>query len=83
MDRVTKTSFAEITHRRAPLNRRIRDAEATRSRNVQGSTLPTLKTLREALFFCPGLPPDELEGEPLEPGMQSTPSQNALRPAKG
>ena len=83
MDRVTKASFPEITHRKASLNRRIRAAEAANSRNVRKTTLPTLAMLREALFFCPGLPPDELEGQPLELGLESTPSQNSLRPAKG
>ena len=88
MYRVTQTSVPEITHKKAPLNRLIRDAGGAHSRDVRESTPPTLGMLREALFFCPGLPPDESEAKPtpfrnhLEPGLES-PSQSGSGPAKG
>jgi hypothetical protein len=88
MYRVTQTSVPEITHKKAPLNRLIRDAGGAHSRDVRESTPPTLGMLREALFFCPGPAPEELEAgprrlrNPLEPGIEPS-NQSARRRAKG
>jgi hypothetical protein len=85
MYRVTQTPAREIPDRKGSLNRRIAAAANGDSRKVQEAILPTLTTVREALFFCPGL---TSEAEPsrfknaLARALES-PDRNAPGPAKG
>jgi len=65
--RVTQISLPEIPQKKS-LNRRIRAAEKNHLKNVPDSAIPTLTTLRDALFFCPGSAPDELKTEPSDHG---------------